>query len=167
MIVVSFSCQAGEHEKCPGHCGEKFKKCQCHCHERSEEMSTVAKEWNMRCPECGKDDRIEIQAAVWVLLRPDGTDMTDVRDGSHEWGQYDNAQCVNCDYRGRVKDFEITEQVSKQQLMDDLARAIDDIKYLAPETFDNEEYERKFKENLHGLEMLLADVRKKREGGAS
>jgi hypothetical protein len=38
-------------------------------------------EWNLRCPDCGGADAIDIAATVWVRLCPDGTDVTFSHNG--------------------------------------------------------------------------------------
>ena len=32
MKKLSFACQEGDHDKCPGHLGVVSIKCECHCH---------------------------------------------------------------------------------------------------------------------------------------
>jgi hypothetical protein len=68
-------------------------------------MTTVAEAWGLRCPECGSDDGLEIQAKAWVVLTPDGTRPSDA-DGNTEWD--DDSPCTcggGRQYEGRVRDF--------------------------------------------------------------
>ena len=44
----------------------------------------MTNEFNMRCPNCGSVDQIDIEAIVWVRLTDDGTDPDAARDGHHE-----------------------------------------------------------------------------------
>lgn len=69
-------------------------------------MTTVAQEWNMRCPSCEGDNNIIISALVSVKLCPDGTDDDETFDG-HEWDKKSPCRCSNCDFSGQVSDFEI------------------------------------------------------------
>ena len=68
-------------------------------------MSTVIEEWGMCCPNCGRDDAIDILAQVAVRLTPEGTDPDEARDGHHEWGDDNSAVCVACEHTGKVEDF--------------------------------------------------------------
>ena len=46
---------------------------------------TVEEQWGVCCPNCGRDDQLDVAALVFVRLTPDGTDVDDAVDGSHEW----------------------------------------------------------------------------------
>lgn len=61
---------------------------------------------DMRCPKCGADDRIDIQASIWVRLTADGTDADESDDGGHEYDRESPAHCRACDHAGHVADFE-------------------------------------------------------------
>ncbi len=63
-------------------------------------------QFDMACPKCGDEDHIDVAAVVWVRLTDDGTDLDAPKDGSHEWDDNSEAQCVACDYSGKVRDFE-------------------------------------------------------------
>jgi hypothetical protein len=58
--------------------------------------------WNMKCPKCGCENQIDIQAAVWIRLTSDSTEASDY----HRWEPESPASCEACDYNGTVKDFE-------------------------------------------------------------
>ena len=71
--------------------------------------STVAEAWEMQCPQCGKDDCIEIEVTSWARLTPDGTDFADAMGCGHEhqWTPESSACCTACDHCARVQDFHI------------------------------------------------------------
>ena len=50
---------------------------------------------------------------VWVKLTAEGTDVFDVRDGSHEWNNESPAQCRRCDFSGTVGDFQLADDESR------------------------------------------------------
>ena len=65
--------------------------------------------FNMRCPKCGNEDRIDIAALVLVRLTADGTDADITDCGDHEWTDESRACCAACDFTGTVKDFKTAE----------------------------------------------------------
>jgi hypothetical protein len=52
-------------------------------------------------PECGSDERIEIEMTVWGELHPYGTEI----DGDHEWTDESPCRCAECEHAGTVRDF--------------------------------------------------------------
>ena len=64
---------------------------------------TAGNQWNLCCPECGREDEIDIAAIVWVRLCPDGTDATLAHNGDHEWGDDSAAYCNACDFQGQAR----------------------------------------------------------------
>ncbi len=40
---------------------------------------------DMRCPNCGDEDRLDIQATVWTRVTDDGADVDAAGDGNHEY----------------------------------------------------------------------------------
>jgi hypothetical protein len=62
--------------------------------------------FDMRCPNCGAEDCIDIQARLWVHVTDDGTDPDASDNGNHEWTQDSPALCTACGYCWRVRDFE-------------------------------------------------------------
>lgn len=63
---------------------------------------TASSEWNLRCPDCGGTDAIDIAATVWVRLCPDGTDPMLSHNGDHEWGEDSPVCCAACHFHGQV-----------------------------------------------------------------
>jgi len=70
------------------------------------ENDSVLANYDMVCPECGRDDRLHVSATVWVKLAPDGTDFPDSGDGDTEWDDASPCKCNACDRFGTVKDFQ-------------------------------------------------------------
>jgi hypothetical protein len=68
--------------------------------------NTMSNTFEMRCPKCGCEDQIDVQAAIWVRLTSDGTDADAAADGGHDWTDDSSATCAACDYTGTVKEFE-------------------------------------------------------------
>jgi hypothetical protein len=62
---------------------------------------------DMRCPNCGNEDRLDIQATVWIRVCEDGTDADTSRDGSQYYEPRSPAQCGACDHFGTVRQFEL------------------------------------------------------------
>jgi hypothetical protein len=65
---------------------------------------------NMRCPKCGNEDRLDIQATVWIRVCEDGTDA-DAAEGTSDLGhQYtpdSPAFCAACGHWAAVWQFEL------------------------------------------------------------
>ena len=66
----------------------------------------MSNSFEMKCPKCGNEDRIDIHAAMWVRLTSDGTDADTSACGEHVWCADSMAACRACDYNGTVNDFE-------------------------------------------------------------
>jgi hypothetical protein len=64
-------------------------------------MGTVLKTHDVKCPECGADDALDVAATLWVRLTPDGSDADLSHDGSHEWDANSNCLC-GCGWQGKV-----------------------------------------------------------------
>ena len=60
---------------------------------------------DMRCPNCGRTDQIDIHARVWVRLTSDGTATDIAACGDHEWDDDTLAGCSACSHAGPVKSF--------------------------------------------------------------
>ena len=73
-------------------------------------MATVLEEWGMRCPVCKDDTRLEITVTTSVLLTPDGTDIFEVQDGSHEWEPSSPCACRSCDWGGTVAEATVAKE---------------------------------------------------------
>jgi hypothetical protein len=65
--------------------------------------------FEMRCPKCGDDRQIEIQAMLWVRVCEDGTDAGAAEEGSHDWEPDSSAICRACGHSGQVHHFEPAE----------------------------------------------------------
>ena len=65
--------------------------------------------FNMKCPRCRRDDRIDIAATIWVRLTENGTDADEAHNGVHEYGPNSPATCWACGYFGHVTEFEPKE----------------------------------------------------------
>jgi len=62
--------------------------------------------FDMKCPKCGDENEIDIQASVWLRVTSNGTDADASNCGDHHWTPASPAECGNCGYTGLVKDFE-------------------------------------------------------------
>lgn len=71
----------------------------------------------LQCPKCKKGDELEIAATHWVLLRPDGTDDSEM-DGSEEWDDASGAKCNACDWSGKVSEL-ITIELDEEEAEDE------------------------------------------------
>jgi hypothetical protein len=64
-------------------------------------------QWNLRCPDCGGTDAIDIAATVWVRLCPDGTDVTLSHNGDHaprkDSHEDSPVYCAACGFQGQVR----------------------------------------------------------------
>lgn len=70
---------------------------------------TVSSEHGLCCPECGRDDEIDISAEIWVRLTPDGTDADESHCGDHYWDDDSAARCLACNHNGTVLEFSLPE----------------------------------------------------------
>jgi hypothetical protein len=61
---------------------------------------------DMRCPQCGGHDQLDIQARVWIRVCEDGTDADLSRDGSQYYEPGSPALCAACGCYGTVGEFE-------------------------------------------------------------
>jgi hypothetical protein len=89
------------------------ERCQRISDEEADGRSTVAHEWNMRCPQCKSDESIDISAIVYVRLKPEGTDIADAHNGDHDWDNDSTAYCAACGFAGTVRAFEIDKEGEK------------------------------------------------------
>ena len=62
---------------------------------------------DMRCPKCGDEDRLDIQATIWIRVYEDGTDADAAGDGNHDYEPSSPALCGACGYWGTVRQFEL------------------------------------------------------------
>ena len=56
----------------------------------------------LKCPECGNEDRLLIDAWVSVSVTDDGSEPM----GDHYWDRKSFAMCPDCDFEGELRDFE-------------------------------------------------------------
>ena len=61
---------------------------------------------DMRCPNCGDEDSLDIAATVWIRVCEDGTDSYAARDGSHDYEPDSPAACGVCGHFGTIRQFE-------------------------------------------------------------
>ena len=70
-------------------------------------MATVREEWGLQCPQCGRDDKLNIAMLVWGRLYADGTDTSVPDDSSHTWNDQSDCQCAACGFESRVVAFSV------------------------------------------------------------
>jgi ribosomal protein S27E len=61
---------------------------------------------DMRCPNCGAETAIDIEATVRVRVCSDGTDADASTDGTQTFDADSLAFCGRCGFRGTVRRFE-------------------------------------------------------------
>lgn len=66
-------------------------------------MATVKEEWGMACPECGRDDCLEVEISTMAKLTPDGTTADEY---PHEWDRKSYCRCTACEWEGEARDCE-------------------------------------------------------------
>ena len=62
--------------------------------------------FDMRCPECGDENEIDIAATLWVRVCSDGTDADASGDSTHTFEPDSPAHCGHCGFHGTVRAFE-------------------------------------------------------------
>ena len=72
-------------------------------------MTTVCEAWGLQCPQCQRDDQLNIAMTIWGRLYADGTDTEEPNDGSHEWDEQSKCQCEACGFSSHVGAFEVEE----------------------------------------------------------
>lgn len=92
-------------------------------------MTDLDNDFDMKCPECGASDEIDICADVWVRLCPDGTDVTAAENGDTEWTDHSGAKCCACGFAGNVSDF---KAAGTERLFTAIAKA-----YLSIDTLES------------------------------
>ena len=65
-----------------------------------------------RCPKCGYDDEIIVSAMMRVSLTDDGTDPygDNVHQNDVEYNDDSYAKCPECEYEGKLKEWNIKEE---------------------------------------------------------
>jgi hypothetical protein len=69
-------------------------------------------DFSMKCPRCGASDRVDVQALIWLRMRPDGSDPYEAKNQAHEWTDNSIAMCCKCDHIGTVREFEADNQLA-------------------------------------------------------
>ena len=69
---------------------------------------TVRDEWGIACPNCGCDDRLQVQLTTMADLTPDGTEPF----GDQEWDDTSFMRCASCGTSRRVTDFYVEDAQS-------------------------------------------------------
>jgi ribosomal protein S27AE len=59
----------------------------------------------IRCPRCGADHAIDVEATIWVRFTSDGTDADAAGNRDHYYGDDSAAECGRCGYHGRLGNF--------------------------------------------------------------
>jgi len=59
-----------------------------------------------RCPACGQEERLHIEATVMVLVYDHGIED----EFDYEWGDESPCNCPDCGHSGLLRDFEIDNQ---------------------------------------------------------
>jgi hypothetical protein len=77
---------------------------------RKKQHETVASVWGLRCPHCGRDDRIEVEVRGWATISVDGTNA----ESDHTWDDTSGCMCAACDYIGSVAHFMIDNQKARR-----------------------------------------------------
>lgn len=55
----------------------------------------------IRCPACGQEDRFKITALITCVVTDNGSEPL----GDHEWDSESSAQCPECGFNGKLKEF--------------------------------------------------------------
>jgi hypothetical protein len=73
----------------------------------TKRITTMTDFLDVRCPKCGDETTIDIEAAVWVRVCSDGTDADASGDhGTHSFDADSPALCGLCGFHGIVREFE-------------------------------------------------------------
>ncbi len=67
---------------------------------------------DIRCPECGDQDRLDILAEVWLRVTEDGTDADASSDGHHDYTPKNLTHCNACGHTARLSEFDPEETQS-------------------------------------------------------
>lgn len=71
-----------------------------------ENPTSIRDAWNMLCPSCKQDDKLDICATANVRLCPDGTDAYQAHNTGHTWDSTSTVTCAGCNWRGTVQNAE-------------------------------------------------------------
>jgi hypothetical protein len=70
---------------------------------------------DMRCPKCGAEHGIDIQATVWIRVGEEGTDADASECGDQEYTPDSRALCTACGHCGCVRDFKPEETEARAE----------------------------------------------------
>jgi hypothetical protein len=65
----------------------------------------VCDSFDVKCPKCGDDQKIEVAAIVWARFTEDGTDTSEPDDSSHEYDNGSAAACRACGHSAPFSEF--------------------------------------------------------------
>lgn len=79
---------------------------------KDAEISVVS-EHNVRCPDCQKDDGLEIDVVIETsgLIVPTGVEVSDDAIRVAPWDTNTSCRCRHCGWNGLLRDCEILLQV--------------------------------------------------------
>jgi hypothetical protein len=60
----------------------------------------------MACPNCGRDDQLDVTMLIDARLTPDGDDIDEADNHDHEWDRDAWCKCGACGHLGHVYDFD-------------------------------------------------------------
>ena len=66
---------------------------------------TVRDEWQLACPKCGSDERLQVSLRSMADVTPDGTEPF----GDHEWDNASFMRCAACGHAATVSNFYVEE----------------------------------------------------------
>jgi ribosomal protein S27E len=79
----------------------------------TKRITTMTDFLDMRCPNCGDERFIDIEATVRIRVCCDGTDADASGDGTHIFNADSLAFCGRCGFRGTVRKFERPDAETK------------------------------------------------------
>jgi hypothetical protein len=70
--------------------------------------------FELRCPACGDENQIDIQATVWLRVTENGTDADASENGDHIFTEKSAACCGACGHCATMRAFEPERAASMQ-----------------------------------------------------
>ncbi|MBN8896672.1 MAG: hypothetical protein J0H19_00270 [Rhodospirillales bacterium] len=61
--------------------------------------------FDMRCPQCGDENQLDIHASIWIRVCTNGTDADASNCGDHEFSPDSTACCQSCGHWASVAAF--------------------------------------------------------------
>ena len=68
--------------------------------------TTVQTLYGLVCPACGSDEFLQVMIETWADLSADGTEPF----GDHEWNEYSDCRCANCDHHSSAERFRVKNE---------------------------------------------------------